>query len=244
MNLKPSTIGYTFGFLLLLVASGCGIPVDANAKPVEGVPPDLLQTKLTTSAQSDNGTNRIYLYFVDADNNLVSVQRNLSKSPDVNDILARLATDPQQVDNLENPNEIDTGTQQVPVFSTRLLPELQPRDGGYDATNKLQKVVVSEKAKLADLEPVRLRIIFSQIVCSLTENPNHAHIEQVSIFEPQDDKQVQIFAQNSSGEQTQSPSNRKDYDCENAIPLVESIEAPLTKRSLERPKSSSQESTG
>ena len=74
-------------------------------------------------------------------------------------------------------------------------------------------------ANLREVQPERLFAIFSQIVCTLTDE--QFDIAQVQLVEQTQESTEPIFAQDITGVPNLAPSERDDYDCEAAARLVD-----------------------
>ncbi len=228
------TLLTTLSIVSALVMASCGVPTDDAARPVPNALERLERTGDPSEAATSEGAFPVTLYFVDSDDNLYAVERNFSDAPTVNDILDGLEANPEGLETLVSDSEIDGNAEPVPQLITSLLEEMRPHDGGFDPSLNQQIVSVSSDAKLRELEPGRLTRIFTQIVCTLTQED--FEISSVSIVEDDGTSLKPIFAQNASGAPNIDASEREDYACDEARVLSEppTSSNARTKRAIEQ----------
>lgn len=139
----------------LLTLAGCAIAVDSAPRPVTNVPTDLFNTT-TTSEVPEKAANRLFLYFVNASNNLVRVELPRDAP----------ATPQEAIDALVAPSQdvLAAGlTTRVPELGFKAVPEIG--EGGVLTVT----VEGSDLRTTANGDPTKVAQIYAQIVCTVTE---------------------------------------------------------------------------
>lgn len=140
----------------LLTLAGCAIAVDSAPRPVANLPEDLFGSTTSSTVVPDKAANRLFLYFVNASNNLVRVE--LPRD-------AR-ATPQEAIDALVAPSQdvLTAGlTTRVPSLGFTANPGIG--DGGVLTVT----VSGSELRATADNDPPKVAKIYAQIVCTVSE---------------------------------------------------------------------------
>lgn len=139
----------------LVTLAGCAIAVDSAPRPVANVPTDLFNTT-TTSEVPDKAANRLFLYFVNASNNLVRVELPRDAPADPQDAIDALVAPSQDV--------LAAGlTTRVPELGFKASPGLG--EGGVLTVT----VEGSELRATSKTDATKVAQIYAQIVCTVTE---------------------------------------------------------------------------
>jgi hypothetical protein len=156
---------YRYPLALALVATvfgaGCRtIPLEDEAQVVDDVPADFLETTVVTAEESvpdeDSGFT-LALYFLDADNQLVRVERDRTEPATTQEAVTLLAQPPT-----------DAETEANPGIETRLLVGLEPQVGAKTEGGTIPIQVAGEELRLSTEEtPERVFQVYRQIVCTL-----------------------------------------------------------------------------
>lgn len=149
--------------VVALLAVGCSIRTDDEARPIPDVPEALFattSTELSTSQPADTEF-ALTLMFIDEDNNRVPIERPWDREPSITDVLAGLAVQPTEEELAARPN-----------IRTALFVDLEPTVESEEE-GVLKVLVAGSTLRAASNEaPERLRLIYSQIVCSVVALPN------------------------------------------------------------------------
>ncbi len=147
------------GALALAAATGCSIPVDDVARPIDDAPVDLLAVTTTTPevVPEEEVEFVISLYFYDDLDQLVEVKRPTEESPPLVDVLAALVAN--------TPEE----QEEIPGIGTRLLADGSLRLVEADTGGTGIATVSDDTNLYRDLQADRLQRVYSQIVCTLTK---------------------------------------------------------------------------
>lgn len=140
----------------VLTLAGCAIAVDSAPRPVANLPEDLFGPTTTPTVVPDQAPNRLFLYFVNASNNLVRV--GLPRDAQ--------ATPQEAIDALVAPSQdvLAAGlTTRVPELGFTANPGIG--DGGVLTVT----VTGSELRATADADPPKVAKIYAQIVCTVSE---------------------------------------------------------------------------
>jgi len=141
--------------VVLLALTGCAIAVDSAPRPVANVPDDLFSTTSSTIVP-ERAANRLYLYFVNASNNLVRVELPRDTP----------ATPQEAIDALVAPSQdvLANGlTTRVPELGFTASPAIG--EGGVLTVT----VTGSELRTTANADPPKVAKIYAQIVCTVSE---------------------------------------------------------------------------
>jgi hypothetical protein len=153
-------------FLLALLPAlaatviGCStIPLQEEAQGVEDVPPDFLETTTTTVEETvpeDSGYT-LALYFLNADNQLVRVERDRTEPATVQEAIDSLAQTPLDEEKEANPG-----------IEPRLLVGLEPLADPRTESGTIPIRVAGDDLRLATQENNDLVFrIYRQIICTL-----------------------------------------------------------------------------
>ncbi|MDH4363470.1 MAG: GerMN domain-containing protein [Acidimicrobiia bacterium] len=141
--------------LALLALAGCAIAVDSAPHPVANVPDDLFSTTSSTIVPA-KAANRLFLYFVNASNNLVRVELPRDTP----------ATPQEAIDALVAPSQ-----EVLTAGLTTRLPSL-----GFTAEQQISEegvltvtVTGPELRTTANADPPKVAKIYAQIVCTVSE---------------------------------------------------------------------------
>ncbi len=146
---------------LFYILAGCGI-ANQEAKPVpaDKVGEGVIKSQSDKAIQAaGEGEFNLRLYFVDQNNVLEMVPRNVAEEPTVQSALDALAENPLK-EELESFFFLDT----------KLMPGLSPQATEIDENGNQVITVSSEPADLrqeARDNPERAKLIFSQISCTV-----------------------------------------------------------------------------
>ncbi|MEZ5406691.1 MAG: hypothetical protein R2761_01625 [Acidimicrobiales bacterium] len=139
----------------LLALAGCAIAVDSAPRPVDNRPEDLFSTT-TSTIVPEKAANRLFLYFVNASNNLVRVEIPRDTP----------ATPQQAIDALVAPSQ-----EVLTAGLTTRLPSL-----GFTAEEEIGAggvltitVTGPELRTTANADPPKVARIYAQIVCTVSE---------------------------------------------------------------------------
>ncbi|MEM9131078.1 MAG: hypothetical protein AAGA59_20370 [Actinomycetota bacterium] len=145
--------------LALAASTGCTVPTDEVARPIEDAPVDLLDVSTTTVelVPEEEVEFVLNLYFYDDLDQLVAVKRPFpEQTPFLVDVLASLgAVTPEEQED-------------IPGISTRLLADGALRLADADTEDTGIATVIDDTNLYRALEADRLQRIYSQIVCTLT----------------------------------------------------------------------------
>ena len=177
----------------MIIGAGCStIPLQEEAQAVEDVPPDFLETTTTPAevpVPPDESDYTLALYFLDADNQLVRVERDRTEPATIQEAITALAQTP-----------LDDEKEANPGIETRLLVGLEPQAGPRTDTGTIPIRVAGEDLRLATQENNDLVLrIYRQIICTLV-----ALDETITSVQIDDDKGI-IRVRIEDGSVTEGP---------------------------------------
>lgn len=150
-----------FGVVLMAAAlAGCStIPVDETAQAVDDVPPGFLESSTTTVVDTipeADPPHLLTLYFVNAENRLVRVERARDEPAILQDAIDAVSAPPTE-----------TELSEYPGITTTLLAGLQPDAETISDSGVLTVVVTGDELRTSSTQaPERVRLVYSQIVCT------------------------------------------------------------------------------
>ncbi len=140
----------------LLTVAGCAIAVDSAPRPVANVPEDLFGPTTSSTVAPAKAANRLFLYFVNASNNLVRVELPRDDPATFQDAIDALVAPSQDV--------LAAGlTTRVPELGFKAVPGIG--EGGVLTVT----VEGSELRTTSKTDATKVAEIYAQIVCTLTE---------------------------------------------------------------------------
>lgn len=157
--------------VMAIVVAGCGISTDVEPYEIADAPDPLFPT--TTEPPVPDVPEPEYtipLHFVDDDlNQLVIIDRPSDSPATIQESLTALAAQP-----LEDELEAEPG------ISSRLPAGLEPTAEKTDATLRVN-VIGNRMTELSETEPLRVQLIYAQIVCTIVEMD--IGVNEVQIFD-------------------------------------------------------------
>lgn len=152
---------------LALVVASCGIPTgDPEALSRDGWEDLLEGTTTTTTMVAEAETVEFRLFFVDADDNLETIERTYAVGVPVNAVLANLEQAPPQ------PEEQPTDEEEIGLLRS-LVPEglnaTLLEETPADEARGVRVLQVSSEVGLRQLledTPIQARLMVSQVVCT------------------------------------------------------------------------------
>lgn len=183
--------------LALVTLAGCAIAVDSAPRPVANVPDDLFSTTSSTIVP-EKAASRLYLYFVNASNNLVRVELPRDTP----------ATPQEAIDALVAPSQ-----DVLAAGLTTRVPELGFTAGPGTGEGGVLTVTVtgSELRTTANADPPKVAKIYAQIVCTVSELDAGASAAGIMAVEIKDEEgQIPVLLPEAATPETH-PVTRENF---------------------------------
>ncbi len=199
---------------LTLAASGCAIPTDENARPVDDVPADLFATTTTVveAVEPDESEFTMTLFFYNDQQQLVLVRRPVEETPVLGEVLAALS------------GLTEEELEEQPGLRTTLLSDSPLTVTEIDRTARVLTVSAGDTRyrELLVTESDRLQRIFGQVVCTMTAASGD--VDRIRLVDPEGTIGVQNSQDGTVLEGPVGPQNVND--CLTAADLAaETLEA-------------------